>query len=106
MEQSLEEFRDLQKKINKYAQNQFEFETKINETKLVQDELKLLDDDSKIFKLIGPVLVEQSLEESQTNISKRLEFLTKEMDNLTNLIKETEQKMQDIQKKIYDSKKK
>lgn len=42
-------------------------------------ELDLLEDDAKVFKLIGPVLMKQDLEESKQNVAKRLELIEREM---------------------------
>ena len=42
-------------------------------------EMDLLGDDAKIFKMMGPVLVQQELSESKQTVSKRLEYITKEM---------------------------
>ena len=41
--------------------------------------MDLLGDDAKIFKMMGPVLVKQELSESKQTVSKRLEYITKEM---------------------------
>ena len=38
-------------------------------------ELELLEEDSSVFKLIGPVLVKQELVEVKNNVTKRVEFI-------------------------------
>lgn len=45
-------------------------------------ELELLDEDSNIYKLIGPVLIKQDPLEAKTNVKKRLEFIKGESDRL------------------------
>ena len=42
-------------------------------------ELELIKDDDKVFKLMGPVLMGQDVTEVKSNVSKRLEFINKEM---------------------------
>ena len=42
-------------------------------------ELDLMEDDSVVYKLIGPVLVKQELAEARQNVDKRLEYISKEM---------------------------
>ena len=42
-------------------------------------ELELLEDDSSVFKLIGPVLVKQELMEVKNNVTKRVEFIKSDM---------------------------
>lgn len=50
-------------------------------------ELELLDDESNVFKLIGPVLVKQELMEVKNNVTKRVEFIKNDMcaNSLTRL---------------------
>ncbi|NXI65472.1 PFD6 protein, partial [Anseranas semipalmata] len=55
-------------------------------------ELELLDATNTIFKLIGPVLVKQDMEEARATVSKRLDYIPGE-------IKRYEQQMQDMEKK-------
>jgi chaperonin cofactor prefoldin len=45
----------------------------------VQSEFAELDDDSNIYKLIGPVLLKQDKTEAVMAVSGRLEFIEKEM---------------------------
>lgn len=42
-------------------------------------ELDLLEVDAPVFKLIGPVLMKQDLEEAKQNVGKRLELIEREM---------------------------
>lgn len=42
-------------------------------------ELDLLGDDAKVYKLIGPVLLKQDVNEAKANVNKRLEFINNEL---------------------------
>lgn len=42
-------------------------------------ELDLLDGSNTVFKLIGPVLVKQDLDEAKATVAKRLEYINGEM---------------------------
>lgn len=42
-------------------------------------ELALLDGSNVVFKLLGPVLVKQELEEARATVGKRLDYITAEM---------------------------
>ena len=42
-------------------------------------ELELLEEESSVFKLIGPVLVKQELVEVKNNVTKRVEFIKNDM---------------------------
>lgn len=55
-------------------------------------ELELLDEDSNIFKLVGPILVKQDPLEATTNVKKRLEFIKGEVDRLDAQLKRLEDK--------------
>ena len=35
--------------------------------------------EGRVFKLIGPALIPQNLDEARTNVDKRLEYINKEM---------------------------
>lgn len=54
-------------------------EGQLNENKIVFEELKLLGPENKVYKLYGPVLVKQDLEESRQNVGKRIEYISKEL---------------------------
>lgn len=51
----------------------------LNENKNVLDELNLLGESNKVYKLFGPVLVKQELEESRQNVGKRMEYIKNEL---------------------------
>ena len=41
----------------------------------VKEELDLAGDDTKVFKLIGPALVNQDLTEAKGNVEKRIDYI-------------------------------
>lgn len=45
-----------------------------------------------MYKLYGPVLVKQELEESKQNVTKRIEYINKELKKCTDNIQQLEQK--------------
>ena len=47
--------------------------------RLVQEEIGRLEDGADVYKLIGPVLMSQDLEEARQNVDKRIEFIRGEM---------------------------
>ena len=60
---------------------------------MVLQELELLDEDSNIFKLIGPILVKQDPLEATTNVKKRLDFIQGEVDRLDAQLKRLDDKL-------------
>ena len=42
-------------------------------------ELDILEEETNVFKLIGPVLVKQDLLEAKTNVAKRIEYISADL---------------------------
>lgn len=60
---------------------------------LFEQEMDLLEEDSKVFKLVGPVLMSVELEESKGNVAKRLEFIEAEIKKADSAIAEKQGEM-------------
>lgn len=59
---------------------------KKTENEMVLTEFKLLHEGhDNVFKLVGPVLAKQELGECKSNVTKRIEFISKEIARLTAL---------------------
>eukprot|EP01027_Heterolobosea_sp_BB2_P021081 GEZU01030170.1.p1 GENE.GEZU01030170.1~~GEZU01030170.1.p1 ORF type:complete len:146 (+),score=59.34 GEZU01030170.1:27-440(+) len=90
------EYKELQKlqvDMQKFVQTKSQFTAQLNENQMVKKELELLDDgDAKVYKLIGPVLVQQDLVEARANVNKRLEFIQKELNRTDATLAEIEKK--------------
>ena len=56
--------------------------------------------EGKVFKLIGPALIPQPLEDARTNVEKRLEYINKEISRLEKLKGEFLKKNEERQEKI------
>ncbi|XP_078238742.1 uncharacterized protein LOC110071373 [Pogona vitticeps] len=74
----LEKFQQLQKEINKCMTAQQKLEAQLTENNVVK-ELDLLDSSNTVYKLIGPVLVKQDMDEAKATVGKRLDYITGEM---------------------------
>ncbi|GMF34141.1 unnamed protein product [Phytophthora lilii] len=57
---------------------------------MVKKELDLLDDEAKVYKLVGPVLLKQDADEAKTNVNKRLEFINNELSKVNTKIEAKE----------------
>lgn len=53
-----------------------------NENTMVKGELDLLEEDSNVFKLVGPMLMTIDLNEAKENVAKRIEFIETEISKL------------------------
>mmetsp|Transcript_27961 Transcript_27961/g.39318 ORF Transcript_27961/g.39318 Transcript_27961/m.39318 type:complete len:140 (-) Transcript_27961:40-459(-) len=95
-------FRDLQELM---AKDKNDLQTLIgqqNENEMVKQELELLDDSSNVYKLVGPVLMKNELDDAKQTVSKRLEFINGEISKLEKNIKTKEKKGTEIAQKVQE----
>ena len=59
--------------------NKEQLTAKWNENELVLWELELLEPESNVYKLVGPIMAKQDLTESKGNVKERIKFLDGEM---------------------------
>ncbi|XP_065359732.1 probable prefoldin subunit 6 [Calliphora vicina] len=93
LQSELEAYQNLQKTCVKLVKQRTLLESQLNENKCVLDELNLLGPDNKVYKLYGPVLVKQELEESRQNVGKRIEYISKELKSSTDTLDNVEKDM-------------
>jgi len=53
-----------------------------NENDMVKKEMDLLDDDAVVYKLVGPVLVKQEVDDAKLNVANRLKFINAELEKI------------------------
>ncbi|XP_042372030.1 prefoldin subunit 6-like [Plectropomus leopardus] len=75
----LEKYTQMQKDVSKSMAARQKLETQLTENNIVKEELDLLDSTNIVYKLIGPVLVKQDLDEAKSTVTKRLEYINGEM---------------------------
>ena len=83
IEKEMSDLRKIQKELARIDSMTQDYILKKHENDMVKDvifiqELQIITD-GKVFKLIGPALIPQSLEDARNNVEKRLEFINKEM---------------------------
>ncbi|KAG6416683.1 hypothetical protein SASPL_124118 [Salvia splendens] len=86
LENKATDFRKLEKDIQKNQQVKKKYTIQLGENELVLKELDLLNDDTNVYKLIGPVLVKQDLAEANANVRKRIEYISAELYALLSLL--------------------
>ena len=79
VEAEVKEYRALQAHIQQLQTSRGQFMQQQNENDLVKNELELLEDGAVVYKLIGPVLMNQELDDAKQNVAKRLDFIKAEM---------------------------
>lgn len=93
-QKELEVYSNMQKEYRKAVAQKQQLDGQLNENKIVKDELMLLKKDSEVYKLIGPVLVKQDLEEAKQNVVKRMEYISKEVKRTDDHIHALENKQE------------
>merc|ERR1711924_327333 len=100
LENELNTFKQIQKEIGK-VQNQISTaQTQILENEMVLKELELLEEESSVFKLIGPVLVKQELVEVKNNVTKRVEFIKNDIGRLEGTVKKFNEQLDTVKANI------
>eukprot|EP00124_Ichthyophonus_hoferi_P003464 Ihof_evm3s301 gene=Ihof_evmTU3s301 len=84
------ELRQYQTNYQKIIQQRTQLESQLKENEIVREELGLLEDDATVYKMIGPVLVKQELTDSQQNVAKRIEFISKEIERMESTMRTLE----------------
>ncbi|XP_015753233.1 PREDICTED: prefoldin subunit 6-like isoform X2 [Acropora digitifera] len=92
LQSELEKFQGIQKDLQKFISARQRLEAQLNENKVVEEELDVIEPDGNVYKLIGPVLVKQDLEEAKQTVKKRIEYISAELKRNDTSIKEVEKK--------------
>ncbi|XP_033830076.1 prefoldin subunit 6 [Periophthalmus magnuspinnatus] len=98
----VEKFAQIQKDLSKSISAKQKLDTQLTENNIVKEELDMLDSANTIYKLIGPVLVKQDLDEAKATVAKRLEYISGELQRYDMLLKDMEKKS-DQQREVLSS---
>ena len=79
-----------------------DFENKKNENNIVKAELALLDDEDVVYKLIGPILVQQETSDAKIQVDSRIEIINKEIHKLEKNYQTNSKNMEANRQKISD----
>ena len=78
------------------------YENKKAENNIVKNELTLLDDSDIVYKLIGPILVQQETGDAKIQVDSRIEMINKEIHKLEKNYQNNFKKIDENKKKIAD----
>ncbi|PYH63556.1 tubulin-binding prefolding complex subunit YKE2 [Aspergillus vadensis CBS 113365] len=92
MQALTEEFQALQTELDGLVEARQKLESQQQENVGVQKEFNSLDEESNIYKLIGPVLLKQEKSEALMAVNGRLEFIEKEIKRIEGQIQENQDK--------------
>jgi prefoldin beta subunit len=93
-------FREIQAQLNKVRNDLQIVIAQYTENEMVNQELQLVDESQNVYKMVGPVLIKNSLEDARETVKKRLEFITSEKTRLEQQAKDLEKKGNEIAVKV------
>ena len=100
IDEEVQNFRNIQEQLQR-VQNDLQLVMgQMTENEMVQQELTLLDSSTNVYKMVGPVLIKNSLDDAKDTVSKRLEFITAEKKRLEDKITELETRGKAISPKV------
>lgn len=100
LEDEAKQFQSMQKEHTKSGQAFSKLMAQHNENEMVLKELKLLNDECKVYKLTGPVLLSQDLDEAKSTVEKRLQYINDEMKRKQNHLNDLENRCEEKKTKI------
>ncbi|XP_031574472.1 prefoldin subunit 6-like [Actinia tenebrosa] len=92
IQSELEKFKGVQKDLQKSVSTRQQLDAQLTENNVVKEELEKIESSGEVYKLIGPVLVKQDLEEAKQTVAKRIEYISGEIKRQDTTIKETEKR--------------
>lgn len=99
-ENLLLEFSKTQTSMNDLVEARSKLETQYQENKIVLEEFDYMNEDSKIYKMVGPVLMPQDYNEAKMNVTKRMEFIQGEIKRVEEKLELSQKSMEDARLKL------
>jgi chaperonin cofactor prefoldin len=102
-------FRTMQDSMQQYQSKLQLVQSQRTENEMVLEEFQLLMDAKvknsgkravNVYKMIGPVLMSQSIDDAYQTVEKRIQFITTEQTNVQKQIDEQEKLLQEQAKKV------
>ncbi|KNH04759.1 HLA class II region expressed protein KE2 [Perkinsela sp. CCAP 1560/4] len=100
-----ESLRAVQEQKGKFNQQNVQISSQINENELVLKQLKEVEEGDIVYKLTGPVLVSQEVDDGKRVVERRLHFLRGEQSKNTEKLSEISEKEGKLLKALEESQK-
>ncbi|XP_034037255.1 prefoldin subunit 6 [Thalassophryne amazonica] len=91
LKSEVQKYAQIQKDVSNSMTCRQKLEKQLTENNIVKEELDLLDSTNTVYKLIGPVLVKQDVDEAKATVAKRLEYINGEIQRYEAALKDLEQ---------------
>ncbi|PHH75251.1 hypothetical protein CDD82_4524 [Ophiocordyceps australis] len=94
MQSLSEDFQKLQQDLQQIVASRQQLEGQKQENVGVQKEFDKLGEEETIYKLVGPVLLQQDKVEAESTVKGRLDFIGSEIERLEKQIKDIQDKLE------------
>ena len=101
-QESAENLQTVQKEYSKTLADRQTLDSQLNENRQVKEELDIATDGVNVFKLIGPVLVKQDLEEAKGNVEKRIDYISGELKRKDTQLADLDKKQDEAREKMQE----
>ncbi|CEM04172.1 unnamed protein product [Vitrella brassicaformis CCMP3155] len=71
-----------------------------SENKMVKEEFGCLESDAEVYKLVGPLLVKQPIDEAKTQVDKRLDYIDKEIERAGSIVEGLQTTLKECEQKV------
>ena len=105
-QQEVENYKALKLQNAQKMEKRTRLDTTKNENLLLLNELKLLDDDTVLYKKSGPIIVKVEVEEAKTDVQAKMNIIADQIKQIDTQIKNIQNKTQDKESKIGEMQKK
>ncbi|EYC11886.1 hypothetical protein Y032_0049g1829 [Ancylostoma ceylanicum] len=101
-EEALQKYKEIENDREKYMNSRQQLESQLTENTLVKSEFEYLDEDAKVYKLIGACLVRQDIPEARANVDKRLEYINAEIKRVDESLSDFKEKADEQKAKLLE----
>ena len=82
IDEEIVQYRKVQEEIQRVRTDLQLVLSQLTENQMVHQELQVLDSSTKVYKMVGPVLLKNSVTDAQDTVTKRLDFIRGEQTRL------------------------
>eukprot|EP00397_Hematodinium_sp_SG-2012_P066599 GEMP01100357.1.p1 GENE.GEMP01100357.1~~GEMP01100357.1.p1 ORF type:complete len:128 (+),score=34.51 GEMP01100357.1:25-384(+) len=95
LEDKIAEFKSTQSNLQQNYKARSQLVSQQQENSLVRTEFEKLEEDAIVYKLVGPVLVKQDVDDAKVNVDKRIEYITNELKRVDGVVENLEKELSD-----------
>merc|ERR1712194_228655 len=102
METLVESYKEKQRALQTNYDSRSQLLVQQQENEVVEKEFAVLESDATVYKLVGPVLVKQSIGDAQANVGKRLSYISEEIERADKVIVGLEKELEDKKNELQE----